>query len=35
MKILITGAYDGIARRVGIELLKRGHQVYMTTHDEL
>lgn len=32
MKILITGAAGGIAYKLGIELAKRNHLVYMTTH---
>ncbi len=34
MNILITGARSGIAKEVGIALLKKGHKVYLTTHTE-
>lgn len=32
MKILITGARSGIGFDTGLELVKRGHTVYFTTH---
>ena len=34
MKILITGATSGIGFKTGIELIKKGHFVYFTTHRE-
>lgn len=32
MKILITGATSGIGFRVGVDLIKKGHFIYFTTH---
>lgn len=32
MKILLTGARSGIAYKIAIELAKRGHFIYLTTH---
>ena len=32
MKILITGATSGIGFKTGIDLIKKGHFVFFTTH---
>lgn len=34
MRILITGAASGIGYNLGVELVKRNHTVYFTTHTE-
>ena len=34
MRILITGASSGIGYKLGKELIKRGHTVYLTTHTD-
>ena len=34
MRILITGASSGIGYKLGKELIKKGHTVYLTTHTD-